>query len=87
MAALSLRHHMERSHRIFIPQTGGVDLGRGVTETYVMSFPRVLNSVACPVDGCLTRAHNLVRLREHFVYRHWNSNVEILQVGPEPFPQ
>ena len=29
MAALSLRHHMERSHKIVMTQTWGVDVGGG----------------------------------------------------------
>ena len=43
MAALSLRHHMERAHGVVMPQTRGVDVGGGVPETYVVSFPWVLN--------------------------------------------
>ena len=30
----------------------------------MVSLPRLLKSVAFPVDGCLAREHNLVRLRE-----------------------
>ena len=50
-----LRHHMEIDHRIVMPQTQGLDVGRGGTEIYMVLFPRVLKSVACPVDGCLER--------------------------------
>ena len=48
----SLRHHVDLSHGIVMPQTWGVDVSGGGLETYVVSFPRVLNSVTCPVDGC-----------------------------------
>ena len=63
MEYLSLRHHMEISHRIFVPRTCGVDVGGGVPETYVMSFPRVLKLVVCPVVRCPARDHNPKRLR------------------------
>ena len=52
MAELSLHNHMERSHRIVLPHTGGgVDIVGGVTETYVVDFPQVLKLMACPVYG------------------------------------
>ena len=50
----------------------------------MLSFTRVLNSVECSVDGCPTRANNSLRLRVHFMYRHWNLKVAILQEVPEP---
>ena len=52
-----LRYHMERTQKIVLPHVGvGVDVGVGRNETYVVSFPRVLKLVACPIDGCLERA-------------------------------
>ena len=63
MTALPLCHHMDISHGIVMPYTQGVDVGKGVPEKYVVSFPRVLKSVACLVDGFLAREHNLVILR------------------------
>ena len=74
MEYLSLRHHMEISHRVFVPRTCGVDVGGGVPETYVMSFPRVLKLVVFLVDGFPTRAHNPGRLREHYMHRPWKAN-------------
>ena len=50
-------------------------------------FLRVLNLVAFLVDGCLLRENNPGRLIEHFMYRHWKSNVAIIQEGPEPLPR
>ena len=63
MAAPSLRHHMERTHGIVLPQTRGVDVIGGGSKTHNMSFPRVLKSVACPVEGCPSRANNQGRIR------------------------
>ena len=56
-------------------------------ETYVVSLPRVLLLMACPVEGCLVRANNLGRICEHFVYMHWKANIAILQEVPPPLPQ
>ena len=36
MTASSLCHHMERTHGIVLPQTRGVDIGRGILETYMV---------------------------------------------------
>ena len=83
---LSILQHMEIAHGIVLTQTRGVDVGGWGPEKCVLSFPRVLNSVACPLDRCLTRANNPGSLREHFVYQNWKSKVAILQGGPEPLP-
>ena len=47
--------------------------------TYGVSFPRVLNLLACLVDVLQARAHNPGGLRDHFVYRHCKAEVTILQ--------
>ena len=78
---------MESYHRIVIPHNRGVEVGGGGPETYVVSFPQALKSVACPVDGCPERAHNPVRLRENFMYWHWKAKISILQEGLAPLPQ
>ena len=44
----------------------------------------MLKLVACPVYGCPERANNPERLRGNFMYRHWKSNMVILQEVPEP---
>ena len=46
MAVSSILRHMERIHRIVLPHTQGVYVEGGGTETYVVSFPRVLKSMA-----------------------------------------
>ena len=69
MAASSLCHHIERSHGIVLQQNRGVDIGRRGTETYVMSFLRILKSVECLVEGCPEREKNPRRLRKHFMYQ------------------
>ena len=50
MAESSLRHHMEISHKIFMQQIRGVDVGGGVPEIYVVSLLWVLKMVAYTVD-------------------------------------
>ena len=58
VATSSLRHHMDITHGIVLTHTRGVDVGGGVTEIYVVYFPRLLNLVACPVDILPTRGEN-----------------------------
>ena len=53
----------------------------------MVSFPRVLKSVACSVEGFPESAHNLGRLIEHFMYRHWKFKIVILLGVPTPLPQ
>ena len=58
VAASYLKAHMARSHCICVPQTRGVDeVGRGPTK-YVVSFPKVLQEVRCPVPGFPAVAHS-----------------------------
>ena len=71
MVELSLRHHMEHDHGTVMPHTQGVDVGRGVPETYMVSFPWLLKSMVCPLDEFPTREHNPGRIRENFMDRHW----------------
>ena len=50
------------------PQTKGVDeKGEGPT-TYVVSLPRILQSVRFLVPGCPAVAHSAVRLQEIFMF-------------------
>ena len=41
----------------------------------MVSFPRVMKLVVCPVDGCRSRANNPGRHREHFLIVKWKSKV------------
>ena len=70
---------MEITHSNILTRTSEVEIGGGGEETYVVSFPLVLTSVTCPVEGCLARAHNPGSLRKHFMFRHWRYNIAILQ--------
>ena len=56
-------------------------------ETYRVSFLQLLKLVMIPVDVCLERGENPGRLRGHFMYWYWKSNIEIIQEGPEPLPR
>ena len=74
---------MARSHSICVPHTRGVyEVGVGMS-TYVVSFPRVLHEAKFPVPGCPPVAHSSGRLREHFMYCHFRSNVAVVQEGTE----
>ena len=39
------------------------------------------------MEGCPANAKKPVRLREHFMFRHWKSKVAILQEVPETLPR
>ena len=49
MAACYLRHHTERTHGKLLTQVRGVDVGGGGLEVYMVSLPRILKLVDCPV--------------------------------------
>ena len=78
VAALYLRKNMAWIHGICVPQTRGANELLGGSNTYVMHFPRVLQSVKCPVTGCLAVAHSAVWLRAHLMYRHFWSQVAVV---------
>ena len=87
MTASSLRHHMEISHGIVLPHVRGVDVGGGGPEIYMVSFPRILKLVECPLEGFLERAKTPGILGEHFMYGHCKSKVAIMQEVPELLPR
>ena len=74
---------MERIHGRVLLQVREVDVGGGGLEVYKVSFPRILKSVDCPVEGYLAKANPPGRLREHVMLFHWKLKVAILQEGPE----
>ena len=78
MTASLLWDPTERTYRNILKQFHGMDIRGGAVDTYVVSFPRILTVVTCPVEGCPERAHNPGWLREHFIYRHWKSKIVIL---------
>ena len=87
MEESSLRYHMERSHGIVLPQIRGVEFGGGGPETYKVSFPRILKSLECPVEGCPARGNTPGSLRGHFMYQHCKLKVAIIKEGPYPLPR
>ena len=62
MSASSMRNHVESIHVRSVAYTREAETGVGGRETYVVSFPRVLSSVAWPVEEFLSRDHILGRL-------------------------
>ena len=84
MAASSLQNQTERAHGKVLLQVRGMYVGGGGMEVYKVSFPCILKLVDCPVEGCPAKEKRPGMLREHFIFRHWESKVAILQEGPEP---
>ena len=44
----------------------------GGSVTYVVSFLRVLKTVKCLVTGWTAVEYSAVRMRKHFMYRHFS---------------
>ena len=86
VAASYLKAHMASSHGICFPHIRGVDEVGGGPTTYVVSFPKVLQEVRCPVPGFPVVAHITVRLREHFMFCHFRSQMAVFQEGKELLP-
>ena len=87
VAASYLKSHMTRSHGICAHLNREVDeVGGGLT-TYVVSLPKVLQEVVCPVPGCPSVAHSAGRLCEHFMFCHFRSKVAVVQKGKYPLPR
>ena len=78
VAASYLKAHMAKIHGIFFPQTRVVDEVGGVPTTYVVSFPKVIQEVRCPVPGCPVVSHSAGRLREHFMFCHFRYRVVVV---------
>ena len=78
---------MKISHGRVLPQVRGVNVRGGRMEVYKVSFPRILNLMECPVEGCPDKAKKPGRIRDFFMFRHWKSKVDISQEGPEPSPR
>ena len=66
---------------------GGVDEVGGGTTTYVVYFPRLLQTVKCPVLGCPEVSHSAGRLQYHFMYCQFWSKVAVVQEGAETLPR
>ena len=53
---------------------------------HVVSIPRVLKLVKCPVPGCPAVVHSAERLQGKFMNRNFRSQVEVMQEGVKPLP-
>ena len=87
VAASYLKAHMARSRGISVPQTRGVDEVGGGPTTYVVSFPKVLQEVICPVPGFPAVAHITCILCQNFIFCHFISKVAVFQEEKELLPR
>ena len=55
----------------------------GEAQTYLVSFPKFLLRLRCPVEGSLGGASNSTNLRVHFAY----NTILILEEGNRPYPR
>lgn len=54
---------------------------------YRVSFPRISTSRSCPVEGCTGKAVSHNALRRHFMFRHPEATIVILEEGTAPLPR
>ena len=70
---------MVRLHGVYVPQTKGVDEVEGVPTTYVVSFPRGVQSVIFLVPGCPAVAYSAGQLLDNFMYQLFRLQVAVVQ--------
>ena len=68
----------ERSHGILFTKVRGLYVEGGGPETYKLLLPRIFKTMECSVEGLLARGKSPGILRDNFMYRHWNSSVDIM---------
>ena len=56
------------------------------TRTYRMTFPAKGGPRSCPVEGCLGQAATRTAMQVHFLHRHVQDTVVILEEGKPPHP-
>jgi hypothetical protein len=54
------------------------------SDSYQVSFPSRRPSVPCPVSGCPGRADNRGNIHRHFMYKHPQDRITIMEEGPLP---
>ena len=86
VAQAYLKQHMESLHVICVPQTRRFDEKGDGTNTYMVSLSPILKSVICPVPGCPAKAHCAEILWENFMFRHFWSEIVVVQEGSESLP-
>jgi hypothetical protein len=88
LAAGSLPDHMLRQHgEVRDLEADRPDAPGRQPASYRVSFPGLLSSVDCPVEGCSGAATTRNNLRRHFAHRHFHDQLCILEEGPVPLPK
>ena len=89
MKASSLLGHRRNVHGLATDSSAADDMIAGYHDSqhYRQSFPKYLDSVACPVEGCAGSAKTPFALRKHFAYRHPHATLVIPEEGSAPHPQ
>ena len=89
LAQSSLKHHLRRAHGLEVTSwlTNEEIAVQHNPQQYNVSFPKTLSSCNCPVPECKGRARTRAGLRLHFMYRHPNDKIRILEEGSAPLPQ
>jgi hypothetical protein len=62
-----------QTHQIFTPPL-----------KYQVSFPLYCQSITCPMEGCTGKASTREHLRCHFMYKHLEDDIVIMEEGALP---
>jgi hypothetical protein len=87
LRATSLRRHMEHVHDNCVRVQGPLSVCLfGGTNKYNLSMPLAVKT-SCPVIGCKGTATRRNDMRSHFMWRHPNDTIRIIEEGAEPYPK
>jgi hypothetical protein len=85
MQARSLNRHKRLKHGLdptLIPQQDTPPhLATADANTYMISMPNFNDIAQCPVPGCNTVIKTRIGMRRHFLYRHFQDTIVIMEEG------
>eukprot|EP00978_Attheya_sp_CCMP212_P005927 scaffold13219_cov61-Attheya_sp.AAC.3 len=89
MNASKTKYHLRVQHGRQMPQAGrepapAVGLTTG---EYIVSFPKTVSLINCPIKGCPGKATSRAYLHTHFMHRHVKDTLIILDEGTFPHPR
>jgi hypothetical protein len=87
LAQSSLQHHLRVQHGQTTPVGHEPAPAVGLPAEYLVSFPKTVTSIDCPIEGCPGKATSRANLRAHFMHRHVKDTLIILDEGSFPHPR
>eukprot|EP00978_Attheya_sp_CCMP212_P011354 scaffold28024_cov58-Attheya_sp.AAC.2 len=86
LAQSSLQHHLRVQHGQTTPVGREPAPAVGLSAEYLVSSPKMVNSIDCPIEGCPGKATSKANPRAHFMHRHVKDTLIILDEGTFPHP-